>query len=96
MSVEPRNLTGAPGPREDLVRETYDITHPRDTFDDLHRRARFDKYDKGLLRDWMAVAAELEQQKLRWRISPFRFWPNWTACDWSGSKHLPGRVDGPH
>ena len=68
MSVEPKNLTGAPiseaGPREDLVRAPYDKTHPGDTFDDLQRRARFDKQDKGLLRDWMAVAAALEEHKL--------------------------------
>ena len=69
MSVEPKNLTGAPiseaGPREDLVRAPYDKTHPGDTFDDLQRRARFDKQDKGLLRDWMAVAAAPEEHKLR-------------------------------
>ena len=67
MSVEPKNLTGAPiseaGPREDLVRAPYDKTHPGDTFDDLQRRARFDKHDKGLLRDWLAMAASRESQK---------------------------------
>lgn len=50
---------------EDLVRATYDQIHPGDTFDDLQRRAKFDKQDKGLLRDWMAVAAALEGHKLR-------------------------------
>ena len=69
MSVEPKNLTGAPfskgGPVEDLVRATYNQIHPSDNFDDLQRRARFDKQDKGLLRDWTAVAAALEEHKLR-------------------------------
>ena len=68
MPVEPKNLTGAPFSKgvslEDLVRATYDQIHPGDTFDDLQRRARFDKQDKGLLRDWMAVGAALEEYKL--------------------------------
>jgi hypothetical protein len=42
---------------EALVRADYERSHPGDTFDDLKRRARFTKEDKGLLRDWMALAA---------------------------------------
>ncbi|MCK1595318.1 MULTISPECIES: hypothetical protein [Bradyrhizobium] len=42
---------------ESLVREDFERCHPDDTFEDLKRRASFSKEDKGLLRDWMAVAA---------------------------------------
>jgi hypothetical protein len=42
---------------ESLVRNRYEQLHPDDTFDDLKRRARFSKDDKGLLRDWLAVTA---------------------------------------
>ncbi len=47
-----------PASRESLVRADYDRCHPGETFDDLKRRARFTKEDKGLLREWMAVAAQ--------------------------------------
>lgn len=66
MSFMSANLTGAPvfehDTRAELVRQHYDSTHPGDTFDDLKRRARFDKHDKGLLREWLALAAEREMQ----------------------------------
>jgi hypothetical protein len=42
---------------ESLVRGEFERCHPGDTFEDMKRRARFSKEDKGLLRDWMAVAA---------------------------------------
>ncbi|MBR0913895.1 hypothetical protein [Bradyrhizobium japonicum] len=42
---------------ESLIREDFERCHPDDTFEDLKRRASFSKEDKGLLRDWMAVAA---------------------------------------
>ena len=42
---------------ESLVRDDYERCHPGDTFEDLKRRASFSKEDRGLLRDWMAVAA---------------------------------------
>ncbi|MDI3469971.1 MAG: hypothetical protein OJF62_002034 [Pseudolabrys sp.] len=38
------------------TRQRYDRCHPDDTFEDLKRRARFSKEDKGVLRDWMALA----------------------------------------
>jgi hypothetical protein len=44
-STEERNYL------ESLVWDDYD------TFEDLKRRASFSKEDRGLLRDWMAVAA---------------------------------------
>jgi hypothetical protein len=31
--------------------------HPDETLDDANRRASFSKEDRGLLRDWMAIAA---------------------------------------
>jgi hypothetical protein len=40
---------------EALVRHDYERCHPEDTFEDLKRRARFTKEDKGLLRDWLAL-----------------------------------------
>lgn len=42
---------------ESLIRRDYERCHPGDTLDDLKRRAAFSKEDRGLLRDWMAIAA---------------------------------------
>lgn len=42
---------------ESLIREDYVRCHPEETLEDLKRRASFSKEDRGLLRDWMAVAA---------------------------------------
>ncbi|RTL93000.1 MAG: hypothetical protein EKK31_33020 [Hyphomicrobiales bacterium] len=41
---------------ESLVREDYDQCHPGETFDDMKRRVPFSKEDRGLYRDWLAVA----------------------------------------
>ena len=43
---------------ESLVRADYDRSHPGETFDDMKRRRSFSKEDKGLYKDWMAIAAE--------------------------------------
>lgn len=43
---------------ESLVRADYERCNPDDSFDDLKKRARFSKEDQGLLRDWMALAAQ--------------------------------------
>ena len=42
---------------ESLIDADYEHCHPGETLDDLKRRTSFSKEDKGLLRDWMAVAA---------------------------------------
>lgn len=42
---------------ESLIREDYERCHPEETLEDMKRRAPFSKDDKGLLRDWMAIAA---------------------------------------
>lgn len=42
---------------ESLIQADYDRCHPEDSFEFLKRRARFSKEDKGLLLDWMTVAA---------------------------------------
>ena len=42
---------------ESLIRDDFERSHPGETLDDVKRRALFTKEDKGLLRDWMAVAA---------------------------------------
>ena len=42
---------------ETLIREDFERCHPGETLEDLKRRASFSKEDRGLLRDWMAVAA---------------------------------------
>lgn len=42
---------------ESLIRADFERCHPGDTPEDLKRRAAFSKEDKGLLRDWMALAA---------------------------------------
>lgn len=43
---------------ESLIREDFERCHPGETLEDVKRRASFSKEDKGLLRDWMAVAAQ--------------------------------------
>lgn len=40
-----------------LIRQDFERCHPGETLEDLKRRASFSKEDRGLLRDWMAVAA---------------------------------------
>ena len=42
---------------ESLIREDFDRCHPDDSFEEMKRRSTFIKGDKGLLRDWMALAA---------------------------------------
>ena len=42
---------------ESLIREDFARCHPDDSLDDMKRRSTFSKEDRGLLRDWMAVAA---------------------------------------
>ena len=42
---------------EALIRQDFERCHPGETLDDLKRRASFSKEDRGLLRDWMAIAA---------------------------------------
>jgi hypothetical protein len=42
---------------ESLIREDFARCHPGDSLDDIKRRSAFSKEDKGLLRDWIAVAA---------------------------------------
>ena len=42
---------------EFLIREDFERCHPGEMLQDVKRRASFSKEDKGLLRDWMAVAA---------------------------------------
>ncbi len=43
---------------ESLIRDDFERCHPGETLADVKRRASFSKEDKGLLRDWMAVAAK--------------------------------------
>jgi hypothetical protein len=42
---------------EALIRADYQRCHPEDSLEDLKRRACFSEEDKGLLGDWMALAA---------------------------------------
>ena len=42
---------------ESLIRADYEHCHPSETLEDMKRRFSFSKEDKGLLRDWMAMAA---------------------------------------
>ena len=42
---------------ESLIREDFERCYPDDTIEDLRRRASHSRYDKGLLRDWMGLAA---------------------------------------
>jgi len=54
---------------EALIREDFARCHPDETLEDVKRRASFSKEDRGLLRDWMAVAAS---RALADRIDPPR------------------------
>lgn len=42
---------------ESLIFEDFARCHPGETLEDIKRRASFSKEDRGLLRDWMALAA---------------------------------------
>ncbi|RXG93250.1 hypothetical protein EAV90_26470 [Bradyrhizobium vignae] len=42
---------------ESLIREDFARCYPDDTIEDLRRRASHSRHDKGLLRDWMSLAA---------------------------------------
>ncbi|SFQ28686.1 hypothetical protein SAMN05216330_12344 [Bradyrhizobium sp. Ghvi] len=46
---------------ESLIRDDYERCHPGETLDDLKQRASFSREDRGLLRDWMTVAAMRQQ-----------------------------------
>ncbi|MHC2333844.1 hypothetical protein [Bradyrhizobium sp. USDA 4454] len=48
---------------ESLIRGDYERCHPGETLDDLKRRASFSKEDRGLLRDWMTVAAMRQRSR---------------------------------
>jgi hypothetical protein len=39
-----------------LIRDDFERCHPGDTLEDLKCRASFSREDRGLLRDWMAIA----------------------------------------
>lgn len=43
---------------ESLIRSDYERCHPAKALEDMKQRARFSKEDKGMLRDWMSLAAE--------------------------------------
>jgi hypothetical protein len=42
---------------EALIGGDFARCHPGETLEDIRRRAAFSKEDRGLLRDWVAVAA---------------------------------------
>ena len=55
-SVEPTTLERGPVSGDERLRASrLQVTHPGDTFDDLRRRARFEKHSEELLRDWLAM-----------------------------------------
>jgi hypothetical protein len=50
---------------EALVREDYDRCRVGETFDDMKRRMAFSREDRGLYRDWMAIAvARAEAERI--------------------------------
>lgn len=57
---------------ESLIREDFKRCHPDDTLDDLKRRASFSREDRGLLREWMAVAAARALAACQAKASPPR------------------------
>jgi len=50
---------------EAVIGTDFEKCHPGETLDDLRRRAAFSKEDKGLLRDWMAVATNRAAERGR-------------------------------
>jgi hypothetical protein len=48
---------------ESLIREDFERCHPGDTLEHLKRRASFSREDRGLLGDWMAIAARAAAAK---------------------------------
>ena len=42
---------------ESLIRADYERCHPGEALEEMKLRSAFSKEDRGLLRDWMAVAA---------------------------------------
>lgn len=42
---------------EEFIRADFARCHPGETLEDIKRRALFSKEDKGVLRDWMGIAA---------------------------------------
>lgn len=42
---------------ESLIAADFAQCHPGETLEDVKRRAAFSKEDRGLLRDWMVLAA---------------------------------------
>lgn len=54
--VQPANEADATR-LESLIRDDFARCHPGEVLEDVKRRAAFSKEDKGLLRDWMAIAA---------------------------------------
>jgi len=57
---------------ESLIREDFERCHPGETLDDLKRRASFSREDRGLLRDWMALATARAAAACRAKASPPR------------------------
>jgi len=54
-----------PADIEALARQLYERTCRNDTFDDLKRRAAFDRQDAGRLRHWIRVAESFLANGLR-------------------------------
>lgn len=42
---------------EKFIKEDFERCYPGETLDDFKRRASFSRWDKGVLREWMALAA---------------------------------------
>ena len=53
-----------------LAQIEYERCHPEDSFEDLKRRARFSKEDKGLLREWFEVAEGLDRALVARPLKP--------------------------
>ncbi len=54
-------LSGSHDPQA-LARAGYERCHPADSFAALQRRARFSREDRGLLRQWLAIAVQQQAE----------------------------------
>jgi hypothetical protein len=81
---------------ESLIREDFERCHPGESLEDLKRRASFSKEDRGLLRDWMAVAAARAAAACAAKASPSH--PTITSATADPSPNVTGSIEGsePH
>jgi hypothetical protein len=57
------NHTSMPPDAEELARDLFERARPGDSFDDLKRRAAFNRQDAGRLRHWIRAAQAMAAER---------------------------------